>query len=78
MQQISTSELLVKHLYNETTIEEATIVNKLLKDDSTIQEEFKQIQAAKYALDETDGYEPNKSVIDKILTYSKKSATELV
>lgn len=78
MQQISTSELLIKHLYNETTIEEASIVNKLLKDESAIQEEFLKIQAAKYALDEADGYEPSTSVVDKILDYSKKTATELV
>lgn len=78
MQKNSTPELLVKHLYNETTNSEAILVNDALKNNIDLQEEFKQMQATKYALDDTDGNEPNKSVIENILNYSKKTTPEMV
>lgn len=72
MQQISTPELLVKHLYNETSAEEATTVDNALTNDSKLQEEFNELQTAKIALDEADGELPGVSVIEKIMTFSKE------
>ena len=78
MQQNFTSELLVKHLYHETNAIETKMVENALKSDKTAQQEFEQMQAAKYALNDNDGDEPNTSVINNILNYSKSTATELV
>lgn len=77
MQKNSTPELLVKHLYNETNVSESELVKISLKNDNMLQEEYTQMQATKFALDDADGSEPNKSVIENILNYSKKSATEM-
>ena len=72
MQQNSTSELLVKHLYNETTDSEATAIEHALANDANLQQEFKQLRATKNALDETDGETPSASTIQKILAFSKE------
>ena len=72
MQQNSTSQLLVKHLYNETSASEASAVNNALANDATLGQEFKKLQETKSALDETDGEAPDASVIQKILAFSKK------
>ena len=52
MQQNSTNELLVKHLYNETNSEQITAINQALAEDALLQEEFNQLKETKYALDE--------------------------
>lgn len=78
MQQISTSELLVKHLYNETNADEASVVNNAIENQPVIQQDFVDLQIAKDALDGTDGHEPKPSVIDNIIAYSKNTAPELV
>ena len=72
MQQIFTSELLVKQLYNETTNSEATAIENALANDANLQQEFKQLRATKNALDETDGEAPSTSTIQKILAFSKE------
>ena len=72
MQQTFTPELLVKHLYNETTPSEASAINHALANDMNLQQEFKQLQETKNALDEADGEAPDTSVIQKILAFSKK------
>ena len=77
MQKTSTPELLVKHLYNETNVSESELVQIYLKNDNLLQEEYSQMQAVKYALDESGGNEPRKSVIADILNYAKKSSTEM-
>lgn len=71
MQQIFTSELLVKHLYNETTDSEAAAIENALANDANLQQEFKQLRATKNALDE-DGEAPSTSTIEKILAFSKE------
>ena len=78
MQEISTPELLVKHLYNETNALEKSIVNQAIENQVLIKEEYTNMQTAKNALDEIDGNEPNQAVIDTILTYSKMNEIELV
>ncbi len=70
MQQIFTPELLVKHLYNETTSEEATAIEDALTTNVALQTTYKQLQATKYALDEEDGGTPHSSVFQKIKAYS--------
>ncbi len=72
MQQNSTSELLVKHLYNETSTNEANAVSDALAQDNALQQEFNQLSEAKYALDETDGETPDISIIQKIMKFSKQ------
>jgi hypothetical protein len=72
MQQTFTPELLVKHLYNETTPSEASAINHALANDTNLQQEFKQLQETKNALDEADGEAPGAYVIQKILAFSKK------
>ncbi len=77
MQQNSTPELLVKHLYDETNVSESELVKVSLNNDNLLQEEYSQMQASKYALDDSGGNEPRKSVIENILNYAKKSAREM-
>ena len=72
MQQTFTPELLVKHLYNETTEQESISVKEALANDETLQQEYSLLQKAKYALDETGGETPGSSVIESILTFSKE------
>ncbi len=78
MQQNSTPELLVKHLYNETNATEAKSVQNSMESNPSLQQEFKSLQEAKYRLDETDGDEPGKSAISNILAYSKEMSAETV
>lgn len=73
MQLIFTPELLVKYLYNETTETETAIVKETFANDVNLQQEFKQLQASKYALDESDGGAPGTSVVQKILAFSKRN-----
>jgi hypothetical protein len=72
MQQISTPELLIKHLYNETNTAEAGVVDAALAADVNLQQEYAQFQETKYALDEADGKAPGSSVIEKIMAFSKE------
>ncbi len=72
MQQIFTPEILVKHLYNETTLEESALINDALSNDVKLEQEFRQLQETKYALDESEGDEPRSAVSKKILEFSKK------
>jgi len=78
MQQISTPELLVKHLYNETDVNEYNLAENVLENDTNLQQEFAKMQETKNALDDADGNEPSQSVINNILDFSKRTATELV
>jgi hypothetical protein len=71
MQQNSTNELLVKHLYNETNSEQITALNQALAEDALLQVEFNQLQETKYALDEAGDELPSASVIEKIKAFSK-------
>ncbi|MCC6583027.1 MAG: hypothetical protein IT271_04945 [Chitinophagales bacterium] len=72
MQQISTPELLIKHLYNETNATETGVVDAALAADATLHDEYAQLQETKYALDEADGQAPGASVIEKIMAFSKE------
>ncbi|MFN8261202.1 MAG: hypothetical protein U0X41_09740 [Chitinophagales bacterium] len=74
MQQISTSELLIKHLYNETNEAEAASVRSILANDTAMQQEFSRLQEAKNELDEAGGDIPGVSVIEKIKAFSKKQS----
>ena len=71
MQQNSTNELLVKHLYNETNSQQVAILNQALAEDALLQEEFNKLKETKYALDEAGDELPSASVIEKIKAFSK-------
>ena len=73
MQQISTPELLVKHLYLETDSDERKHIGLQLTDDSEASDMFAQLSEAKQALDEDGGELPGTPVMENILRYSKNS-----
>lgn len=78
MQQIFTPELLIKHLYNETTPAEARAIAVALRNDPSLQEEFRHLKETKYRLDESEGGEPGQSTIQKILVYSGQTQMQPV
>jgi hypothetical protein len=78
MQQIFTPELLIKHLYNETTPAEARAIAVALQNNPSLQEEFRHLEETKYRLDESEGGEPGQSTIQKILAYSGQSQMQPV
>ncbi len=78
MQQIFTPELLIQHLYNETSPEEAKAIDRALRNHPALQEEFSRLKEAKYQLDESEGDGPGKSVLQKILAYSRQSEMQAV
>lgn len=73
MKQISTPELLVKHLYLETDSDERRQIEQLLTNDSEVADMFAQLSEAKQALDEDGGELPGTPVMENILRYSKNS-----
>lgn len=72
MQTDFTPEILVKHLYNETSLLEAQAIRNALVQDETLQEKFKELQTAKTLLDENGGDEPDAETIKSILSYAKR------
>lgn len=73
MKQISTPELLVKHLYLETDSDERRQIGQQLTDDSEVADMFAQLSEAKQALDEDGGELPGTPMMENILRYSKNS-----
>lgn len=78
MQRNSTPQLLIKHLYNETTASEASAVFHALQQDELLQQEYARLQEAKFALDDAGGDDPGFSTIRNILRYSEKYQMETV
>ena len=78
MRQISTPELFIKQLYNESNPIETAMVKNALQNEPALQRELKKMQEAKNALDSDGGDMPGQHVIDNILAYSQKSAEILV
>lgn len=72
MQQISTPELLVKHLYHETDAEEATLLQHELEHNAEAAQSYVAMQEVKGMLDDDSGETPGASVINKILEFSKE------
>lgn len=71
MQQISTHDLLVKHLYNETTPDEAEIVLNMLLNHPALHDEYNTLKATISQLNVADAATPSKMVLQNILSYSK-------
>jgi hypothetical protein len=78
MEKDFTPQLLIKHLYNETTEPEKTAVEAALLANAELKNEFEQLQEAKYALDEAGGESPCAMSIHNILQYSKEYHMETV
>ena len=78
MQQLFTPELLIRHLYHETTASEARTIDLALRNNPSLREEFRLLKEAKYKLDESEEDEPGKSTIQQILAYSKQSEMQSV
>jgi hypothetical protein len=76
MQQISTPELLVKHLYNETNKSEADALQQELNSNPETAQLYTKLQDAKNALEENDGEMPSVNVVEKILAYSNANTLE--
>jgi len=72
MQQNSTLDLLIKHLYQETDTDENAIVQQLLASDTKLQEQYQQLCATKNAIDEHGGDGPNDTIIQQVLSYSQQ------
>lgn len=70
MQATFTPQLLIKHLYNETTATEGSAVFSALEENEAVQEEFAQLLEAKQALDDAGGDDPGRACIRNILRYS--------
>ena len=74
-----TPQLLIQHLYNETTATEAAAIRHALETDEALQAEFGRFQDVLQALDEEAGGEnPSSSTIHAILSYSKQHQAETV
>ncbi len=76
MQQISTPELLVKQLYNETNPIEAAAVQQAIDNNPEMADLYTSLQEAKAAVEESDGESPSVRSIEKILTYSNAKTLE--
>ncbi len=75
MQQNFTSELLVKYLYHETTAAERHAINEELISNFLLREEFSELFYAYRQLPKVK-FEPAKTSIHNILSYSKETAME--
>ena len=65
-----TSEDLIKHLYNETTPDEAAAIEKAIRLNPELQTEMQQLREAKFALDDGDNDRPDTGTLERILAYS--------
>lgn len=68
-----TQDNLIRYIYNETTAEEASLIEEALKADWTLKELYEQLQDSKIQLDKA-AISPKKIVIDTILAYSRDTA----
>jgi hypothetical protein len=73
-----TPQLLIKHLYNETTESEKTAIEHALQHNALLMQEFEQLRETKYALDEAGGESPCAMTLHNIMEYSKEQQMESV
>ncbi len=74
-QDFTLRELLIKHLYHETTTTECLALECLLREDAALQAEFTAFRQMKEALQEVQ-LEPSDACVDAILKYSAHTELE--
>ena len=73
MKQSFTQNLLVKYIYNETTIAEKFYVEEALNDDFKLYEDYEALYVAYTGLPKAK-FSPSPDTISNILSYSKQSS----
>jgi len=72
MKQSFTNNLLVKYIYNETSVAEKLCIEELLNDDYKLYEEYEALFDAYVSLPKVK-FSPSPDSISNILSYSKRS-----
>lgn len=72
MKQSFTQNLLVKYIYNETSVAEKLHVEELLNDNYSLYEEYEALFDAYSALPKAK-FSPSPDTISNILSYSKRA-----
>jgi len=76
MQQMSTLELLIKHLYHETTQQEAAFLRNELEHDKALAVSYEELQEIKNALDDAGGDRPGAHILRNVVEYSRQYELE--
>ena len=77
MEKISTNLDLIRSLYNETSAEENQILQQDMTNDADLKAEYGMLREAKNALPKVL-FNPSESVLDRILAFSRTTATHEV
>ena len=77
MEKISTNLDLIRSLYNETSAEENQIHKQDMTNDADLKAEYAMLREAKNALPKVL-FNPSDSVLDRILAFSRTTATHEV
>ena len=75
MEELSTKNNLVRFLYQETSFKEEIVLKNNMSFDSALQAEYDLLKTAQQQLPKVL-FNPSTSVLDKILKYSRTTATE--
>ena len=75
MQKNFTSELLVKHLYHETTTAEKQAINQELISDFMLRERYSELTRAYRELPKVQ-FKPSSIAVQNVLNYSKQGMLE--
>ena len=77
MEKISTNLDLIRSLYNETSANENQILKQEMANNADLKAEYAMLREAKVALPKVL-FNPSESVLDRILAYSRTTATQEV
>ena len=77
MEKISTNLDLIRSLYNETSAGENQILKQDMANDADLKAEYALLREAKASLPKVL-FNPSESVLDRILAYSRTTATQEV
>jgi hypothetical protein len=72
-----TQDDLLQFLYKEGTTEKTYQIQKLLAEDSNLQERFEQLKTAKGRLDKIKLISPDSRSVDNIFNYSQRAIEEM-
>ena len=75
MEELSTHNNLVRFLYQETSLREDIVLQKIMAFDATLQDEYNILKDAKQQLPKVL-FNPSSSVLDRIMNHSRTTATE--
>lgn len=75
MEELSTHNNLVRFLYQETSLREDIVLQKLMVSDASLQEEYNMLKDTKQQLPKVL-FNPSPSVLDRIMNHSRTTATE--